>query len=567
MKETSLFACLVLFMSQINFFSLGGIQETGKNLYVLEVDKDLFILDCGMKYPPSDYYGVDLIMPDISYLCMNSSRIKGIFLSHAHDDHIGSIAHILKNINIPIYASSFTIDIVVGLLGEYDLNPNDFKLYKVRANEEIKFGYNIVRFIQASHSIPGSMMIDIKTKDGNILYTGNYNFDQNNLYSPTDIKALTNLRDEGLLVLLCESISTNLEINRSLNESFRFLIEKEIKEAKGRIIISTFSTNIYRIRTVTDIAVKNGKKIAIIGRKTQRIVNTALEYNYLKVDKSNFVNLRFMDEKNKNDDKDLLCLVCGERHEPYYMLQRMVRGADRLININSKDKVVILTRPHLGTEKMAAKTIDMLYRNTDDIVLFPPELLMSASSSSEEAKELINITKPTYVLPIIGEYRHQYHLKNVAMGLKIKEPNIIIPELGDIYSFYEKKYLGVVGKVSAGEILLEGKGFNDVSDQVLKDRLILSESGMLVFICNINAKERKLMSKPEVITRGLFLAKDVLDEIMKKFDEVTKDAFAMRFINWPVYKQNLKSEIVKVLEKKTGSSPLVVAQIISTELN
>lgn len=564
-KISPFFACLLFVMSLINFFSLGGIQETGKNLYVLEIDKDLFVFDCGMKYPPSDYYGIDLIMPDITYLCLNSRRIKGIFLSHAHDDHIGAIAHILKNINIPVYGSSFTIDIVKGLLKEYELNPDDYELNKILPNQELRFGFNVLTFIEANHSIPGSMMIDIKTRDGHILYTGNYNFDQN-AEIKTDIKSLVKLKDDGVLLLLAESISTNLEINRSLNENFKYLVQKEIEEARGRTIISIFSTNLNRIKQVIDIAAKKNKKVCIIGRKTQRIVSAALDGGYLNISKDVLVNLRFRDENNNNDSKDYVCLVCGERHEPYYMLQRMIKGYDRLIQINEKDKVIIMTRPHLGTEKMAAHTLDLLYRKTDDVVIFPKELLMSASSSSEEVKQLINLLNPKYILPVIGEYRHQYFLKNTAINLGYDDKNIIIPELGEIHSFYDKKYIGIPSKINVGDILLEGKGFNDVPDQVLKDRLLLSESGMLVFVANINAKDRKKMSKPEIITKGFYLEKRLEKGIIKLFDDITEEVFKGKFINWVTYKQNVKSEIVKYIEKETGSNPLVIAQIISTEL-
>lgn len=554
-------------MSTINIVALGGVQETGKNLYVVEVDNDLFILDAGMKYPSSDIRGVDIIIPDISYIIANSNKVRGIFLTHAHDDHIMAVPHILKYMRIPVYASKFTISVLKELLVENGLNPIDFQLIVVDEKSPIRFGKTFVRFINVSHSVPQSMAISISTVDGNILYTGNYNFDQNgkNLYR-TDVETLCKIANEKVLALLPECISTISEINRSSISEFTHRLSRIFMNASGRIIISLFSTNLQRIQQIVDMAVEYNKKVAIIGRKTQRIVNIAINSGYLHVEKDCLVNLRYIDEKNKNNQEDLVVLVTGERHEPYFMLQRMCRKIDRLINIESKDTIVVLTRPAIGTEKMAARTLDMLFKESNNVIIFPNSLILSASSGTEEAKQMINLTRPKYILPVVGEYRHQYNFFNVARSIGIKDENLIVVEAGKMMTFKDGEYQGISKVVSSGDILLDGKGLGDINNAVLRDRELLAESGVLMIVANVDAKRRKVVSGPQFVSKGFYFDED--DETMMKeiFDKITTKTFTTKFLNWVEYKNDLKTEISKYLVKKTKTNPMVISAIISTEI-
>ena len=538
----------------------------GKNLYIVEVDNDIFILDAGMKYPPSDVYGVDVVLPDISYLITNSRRIKGIFLTHSHDDHIGTIPHILKYMKIPVYASPFTLAVVKELLQEHNLNPNNYELIAVSEKVVLRFGYISVKFINVSHSVPQSLAIVINTPDGNIMYTGNYNFDQNGktLYR-TNIEGICKVASEGVLALLPESISTINEINRGSISEFVLRLKKLFINAKGRIVISLFSTNLQRIQQLIDIAVEHKKRIAIIGRKTQRIVNIAINSGYLKVDPDRLVNLRYIDDKNKNNQSDLVVLVTGERHEPYFMLQRMCRKIDRLIHIEKQDTVVVLTRPAIGTEKMAARTLDMLFRETDNVVIFPTNLILSASSGAEEAKQMINLTRPKYVIPVVGEYRHQYNLVNLAKSIDVKEENIIILEQGVMIGFNNGEYTGITQTIPSGDILLDGKGLGDVNNAVLRDRELLAESGVLMIVANINAKTRKVLSGPKFVSKGFYYDETDEANMVEIFNKIKEKIFSGRFINWVEFKNELKTEINKYVYKKTKTNPMIIPVIISTE--
>ena len=554
-------------MSVVNIVALGGVQETGKNLYVVEVDNDLFILDAGMKYPSSQVYGVDIIIPDISYIISNANRVRGIFLTHAHDDHIMAVPHILKYMRVPVYASKFTIAVLKEILIENGLNPVDFQLIVVDESLPIRFGKSYVQFINVSHSVPQSLAICIKTPDGNILYTGNFNFDQNgkNLYQ-TNVEALCKIANEGVLALLPECIATVSEVNRGSVNEFSHRLNRIFMNAGGRIIISLFSTNLQRIQQIVDMAVEYNKKVAILGRKTQRIVNIAINSGYLNVNNDCLVNLRYIDEKNKNNQSDLVVLVTGERHEPYFMLQRMCKKVDRLINIEEKDTVVVLTRPAIGTEKMAAKTLDMLFRDSENVFIFPNNLIPSASSGTEEAKQMINLTKPKYILPVIGEYRHQYNYMNVARSIGVKNENMIIVEQGKMMTFKNGVYTGISKTVTSGDILLDGKGLGDVNNAVIRDRELLAESGVLMIVANVDAKRRKVVSGPQFVSKGFYF--DESDEVSMKeiFDKVTEKNFTSKFLNWVEYKSDLKNEISKYLFKKTKTNPMVISAIISTEL-
>ena len=554
-------------MSLVNIVALGGVQETGKNLYVVECDNYVFVLDAGMKYPASTVYGIDVVLPDITYLISKSNKIAGIFLTHAHDDHIAAIPHILKYMRVPVYGTSFTLAVVKELLTEHNMNPADYDLKEVTEATELRFGRNQVKFIGVNHSVPEAVAIAIKTPDGNIVYTGNYNFDQNghDLYK-TNYEQLTRIASEKVLALLPESIAAINDINRGSIIHFEHRLNKIFMNAKGRIVISLFSTNLQRIQQIVDIAVRYNKKIAIIGRKTQRIVNIAINSGYLKVDQAKLVNLRYIDEKNRNNGKDLVVLVTGERHEPYFMLQRMCRKIDRLIHIEANDTVAVLTRPAIGTEKMAARTLDMIYKSTNNVINFPTELILSASSGYEEAKQMINILKPKYIFPVIGEYRHQYNMLNLAKGLGYQEDSLHVLELGNMVSITDGICDGVTKTVPYGEIMLDGKGLGNVNNAVIRDREILAENGVLMFVANVNAKARNVVSKPEIVAKGFYCSADDIKEMMTIFEDCTAKVFEGRFINWVEYKNDLKNDLTKYINKKTKTNPLIIPVIISTDL-
>ena len=558
-------------MSKINIFSLGGLQEDGKNLYVVEINGKLFILDAGLKYPTSELYGVDIIVNDISYLIENKNRIVGIFLTHGHDDHIGGVYHILKEFSVPVFASKFTMAILIDKLKEekFEYNPENFKV--VTAKTALKLQGTEIRFFEVAHNIPECLGIALKTDEGYIIYTGNYNFDQNSRIDYAHMfRALAIFAKEGVLALLTDSLGADNDQSRGTILEFKLRITNIISQAKNRIIFTLFSSDILRIQQIVNIALEQNKKIAIIGRKTQRIVNQAMELGYLSIPEESLANLRYIDENNHNNDKDLVVLVTGERHEPYFMLQRMAKHIDRLIHLEPADTIVVLTNPYLGTEKMAARTMDIIYRVTTNVREFNSKLLPFSSANREEIKQMINMLEPKYVIPVIGEYRHQYAMRVIADCIGYSEDQVLILDNGDIASFQDGKYIGITGDVPTGEVLIDGKAFKDVSDVVMRDRELLAKDGLLMICVNINPKTKAVVAGPEIVARGFAYInenEELKNEILDIFKKVSIKFLVNKFINWSEYKNTLKTELSHAIFKKSKRSPIIIPVLISTDLD
>lgn len=557
-------------MAKINIFSLGGLQEDGKNLYVVEINNKLFVLDAGLKYPNAELYGVDIIVNDISYLIENKSRVVGIFLTHAHDDHIGGVYHILKEMKVPVFASKFTMAVLQDRLKDEELVVEEKQFVTVTNRTVIPVGNIEVRFFEVAHNVPESLGIAIKTEDGYIIYTGNYNFDQNSKINYAHMyRQLAIFARDGVLALLTDSLGSSNEQSRGTILEFKLRITNLISNSKNRLVFSLFSSDILRIQQIINIALEHNKKIAIIGRKTQRIVNKAMELGYLSIPEENLANLRYIDDKNKNDDKDLVVLVTGERHEPYFMLQRMAKHIDRLINLEPTDTIVILTNPYLGTEKMAARTMDYVYKITTNVKEFSANLLPNPSANREEIKQMINILLPKYVIPVIGEYRHQYALRVVADCIGYTDDKVIILDNGDIATFENGKYVGVTGDVPVGEVMIDGKAFKDVGDVVMRDRELLASDGVLMICANINPKTKALVAGPEIVSKGfLYLNEneELSKEILEVFKKVSIKYLVNKFVNWSEYKNTLKTELSHLIFKKTKHNPIIIPVLISTDI-
>lgn len=561
-------------MSKIHIYSLGGLQENGKNLYVCDIDDSMYILDCGLKYPTSELYGIDNIIPDFNYLIEHKDRIRGIFLTHGHDEHIGSIGHLLKEINVNVYASRFTLALVKDLISSKfnDLEIDDERFIEVDKNSNIMFKDVNISFFNVAHNIPDALGIIIHTKDGNIVYTGNFTFDQN--AHQTDYRsmyeALVKAADEKVLVLMSDSLGALNEGGRGTILEFKQRVQNLFTKATGRIICSLFSSDLQRIQMIIDIATEQGKQIAILGRKTQRIVNLGIQMGYLKVNESNLVNLRFIDDKNKNNDPNLVVIVTGERHEPYFMLQRMAKRIDRLVKLEENDSIIILTKPYQGTEKMAARTLDMIYRVTVKVNVLSQNLLIDSHADREEIKQMLNILKPKYFVPVIGEYRHQYANISIAQCVGFNTDNLKILDNGDILEFLDGNYVGVVGSVPIGESLMDGQVQGDVNDVVMRDRELLAEDGVLLLSVNISPKTKQVLTPLEIVSKGFTYLnenEDFKEKIKEVFDKVCKTHLGMRFINWSEFKLDFKSELSRLIYKTCKANPIIIPVFISTDLD
>jgi len=557
-------------MSRIKIYALGGLGENGKNMYCIDVDNKIFILDAGLKYPSLELFGVDSIIPDISYLERNEKRIVGLFLSHGHEDHIGAVPRLLKSLNIPIYASNFTLAILKDTLVDQGLNIENYKFISVSSKKTLTFDDVKVDVYRVTHSIPESLGIAITTKDGVVVYAPDYNFDQNvdNMYK-TEFDKLAKLSSKKVIALLTESLGAERVGYTHSSQNLDYALNQAFYQAEGRVIASMFSTDLLRIQKVIDVALKYERTIAIIGRKTQRTVDIAVNLGYLKIPEEKLVNLKFITDKNKNDLKDSVVLVTGDRHEPFYMLQRMVKKLDRLIHITQEDTVILMTPPVPGTEKIAARTLDVLYRFDTNVIKINKSILPPAHASSEDIKLLTNLLNPKYILPVVGEYRHQYALKALAKQLGYKDDDIKVLENGDVLEINNGKATDSMSRVQSGEILVDGILDGDLSDVVLRDRELLAQDGVLLIIANVDARQKKVVTVPEIVSRGFIYMKEneeLIEEVQNIFYQVSEKIFLNRYVDWRVFKDMVKDSVGKYLYRETKRKPIIIPVIVDTQL-
>jgi ribonuclease J len=558
-------------MSKIRFFALGGLGENGKNMYVVEVDQAYFILDAGIKYPSAELYGVDEIIPDYRVLIRVKDKIKGIFLSHAHEDHIAALPHLLKDLNVPVYATNFTMQIVMDMLKDEGYVLENLTLNTISQNSIIKFGNVRVTFFNTTHSIPESVGIAIHTIDGVIVYTSDFTFDQSSdIKYQTDFRKINELSEKNVLALLTESLGSTLELNGGVNMNLNHRLNSIYANADGRIIVTLFSSDLRKIQRIIDISLVHKKKIAIIGRRAQRIVDIAIHSGYLTIPEESLINLRYIDEKNKNDGNDIVALVTGNRHEPFFMLQRMCKKADRLIHITEEDTVILMTPPVPGTEKMAARTLDVLFRSDAQVKVIDKRLLTSAHATAEEIKMMMNLLKPQYIIPTIGEYRHQYGVKRLAMEIGYKPDKVFLLDNGDVLTFDEKDVYVAKNDINVGEILIDGTAVGDVNDFVMKDRELLAEDGALLLVAHVSPKTKQILGEVHIVTKGFVYvqeSEELLNKVKETFMEVSKKHLEGKYINWNDYKRDVRNEVNRYIYQETRRSPITIPVIISTEQN
>jgi len=556
-------------MSQIKFYALGGLGENGKNLYCVEVDRRIVILDAGLKHPSGDLLGVDAIIPDISHLESRKKDVVGVFLSHAHDKAIGALPLLLQQIPAPVYGTEFTIAVVKDLLRENKMDPEKFPIHVVGRDETIAFPKFSVAFHSTTHSIPESSGIAVLTSDGAVVYATDFTFDQNvGAFYQTDFAKLSRYGEQGVLALLCES-SGALTLGHSTSD-FNLVrtIRDTFKNAAGRIVVAMYSTEIAHIQRVIDEALKIGKKISIIGRRAQRMVDIGETMGYIRIPKDKLVNLKYLDEENANAFPDVVFLVTGERHEPFFMLQRMTKGFDRLLRLTDSDTVLMLCPPIVGTEKIAAKTYDTLYRLGAKLVKVDKKILPPSHASTEDIKLLYSILKPKYVIPINGEYRYLQAHADLAVEYGYPPENVPQIDNGEVVTFDNGVLALKHDTVMNGSIMVDGNFDSDVNDVVIKERELLSQDGFLLIIANIDARERLMLNEPEIVSRGFMYMKDneeVIKQIETIYRNITAKQFAAKYIDWRVYKESIRDQVAEYLFKETKRKPVVIPIIIDTQ--
>ncbi|OOM81475.1 ribonuclease J 1 [Clostridium puniceum] len=548
--------------AKIKIIPLGGINEIGKNITAIEYKEDIIVIDCGLKFPDDDMFGIDIVIPDISYLIKNAEKIKGIFLTHGHEDHIGALPYILKQLNVPVYGTKLTIGIVETKLKEHGLLAST-ELMRVKPKDIIKLESVSVEFIKTNHSIADSVAIAIHTPLGVVLHTGDFKID----YTPIDgemmdFGRLAELGRKGVLVMMADS--TNVEragytmTERVVGETFLRLFGK----AKGRIIVATFASNIHRIQQIITAAQAYDKKVAVSGRSMENIVQVAAELGYL-----NFENevLIPVDQISKYPNEKVVIITTGSQGEPMSALARMATSEHRKINVVPGDTVIISATPIPGNEKLVSKVVNQLFKKGAEVIYDSIEKIhVSGHACQEELKLMQALVKPRFFIPVHGEYRHLKKHGELAVELGLPEKNLIIPENGDIIEI-ARNYIKKSGTAVAGQVFVDGLGVGDVGNIVLRDRKHLSQDGILTIVVTIEKQSGRVVSGPDIISRGFVYVREsegLMDEARDIVKAVLRDCEERQITDWATLKSKMRDELREFLYEKTKRKPMILPIIM-----
>lgn len=543
-------------MSKIRIFSLGGLNEIGKNMYVIEIDKDIFVIDAGLKYADDQMLGIDYVIPNIEYLKENKKRVKGIFLTHGHFENNGAIQDIIEVLDgIPVYGSKFTIALLKKDLEVKKVSTRN--LIEIPAYKTLTIGKVKIFPVGLSHSIPDNLGYAIYTKDGVIFYASDFVFDaMMRGHYQTDMGKLAYIGKQGVLCLMTESIYANKVGHTSPNHRINNLIRETLSKANGRIIFNVLSSHLYRIQELFNEVSKTERKIVIMGKKLQSIVDYATENNYL------FINHECIGDLTNINDPDVVIINSNERERPYSTIYKIVNGYDKFIKLKPTDTVFLATPIYEGREKTFYKLLDDISKLDVEVVTLGKEYL-SHHASSEDLMMMIDLMKPKYYFPIKGEYRHQVANANLATQVGMPDKNIILKENGFVASFVNGKLVeNDFTKIPCGDILIDGDSSDDIGEVVLRDREMLSDNGIMVISATLSRKTKKIIAGPEILTRGFVYVKDsteLIGQIKEICMKVINDNVHENYVDYGKIKNSIRDDLSKFLSEQTGNKPMIIS--------
>ena len=549
----------------VKIIPLGGLNEIGKNMTVFECSNDIFILDCGLAFPDADMPGVDIVIPDFTYVERNKEKIRGIVITHGHEDHIGGLAYLLKKINVPVYATRLTIGLIEGKLKEQGLY-GKVNLNIVEPKKTVKMGCMAVEFIKVNHSIPDSVGMAIHTPAGVIVHTGDFKVD----YSPIDGKIIDlarfgELGSRGVLALMADS--TNAErpgythSERTVGDSFDKLFQKG--EGK-RIIIATFSSNIHRVQQIVNCAARYGRKVAVFGRSMVNVINTAIELGYLDVPEGIFIDIEMM---NRYENERIVLITTGSQGEPMSALTRMAMNDHKKVNITPMDFIIISATPIPGNEKFVTRVVNELMKSGAEVVYEAMyEVHVSGHACQEELKLMQSLTKPKFFIPVHGEYKHLKKHADLALQLGMPKDNVIIAEIGNVIET-DGNTMKVVSQVPAGRVLVDGLGVGDVGSIVLRDRKHLAQDGLIIIVIGIERSSNEIVAGPDIISRGFVYVREseeLMDEAKGLLTDTLANCSASELREWNSLKGKLRDALSDYIYQKTKRSPMILPIIMET---
>lgn len=546
-------------------FALGGVGEIGKNMYVVQCDDDIVVIDAGLKFPEEEMLGIDMVIPDITYLEENREKVRGIIITHGHEDHIGGLSYVLKHLNVPVYATKLTLGLIEAKLKEAGIL-NDTKRVLINSDSEIVLGKMKATFFRVNHSIPDCVGVCLETPEGYIVHTGDFKFDQTPVNNQVaDLAKMAMIGERGVLCLMSDSTNAERPGFTGSERSVGLAIKDVFSKSTGRIIVSTFASNVHRIQQVIDAAVEFNRKVTVVGRSMQNVINISMDLGYLTVPNGLIVE---PDEVNKLPAEKVVILSTGSQGEPMSALTRMARSAHRKIDILPGDTVIIAATPIPGNEKYVARTIDQLYRIGAEVIYggHGPNgsVHVSGHGSQEELRLMLNLMKPKFFIPIHGEYRMLRMHGILAEQVGIPPENIFLLDNGDTVEISGGK-ARFGPKVHAGNVLIDGLGVGDVGNIVLRDRKLLSQDGILVVVVTLSKQNGTILSGPDIISRGFVYVREseeLLDEANRIVTQTLVKCMEENVNEWSSLKNNVKDALGRYLYEQTRRRPMILPIIM-----
>ena len=548
--------------AKVKIIPLGGVNEIGKNLTAIEYKNDIVVIDCGLKFPDEDMFGIDLVIPDITYLIKNKEKVSGIFLTHGHEDHIGALPYVLRQLNVPVYGTKLTLGIVETKLKEHGLLSST-ELIRVKPRDVIRLNSVSVEFIKTNHSIADSVAIAVHTPLGVVLHTGDFKID----YTPIDGELMdfarfAELGKKGVLAMMADS--TNVE-KQGYTKSERIVGESLTRifgKTKGRIIIATFASNIHRIQQIIDAATVYGRKVAVSGRSMENIINVAIELGYIEVAENTLVPI---DAINKYNNDQIVIITTGSQGEPMSALSRMASAEHKKVNIVEGDTIIISATPIPGNEKLVSKIVNQLFKKGAEVIYGSAENIhVSGHACQEELKLMQTLIKPKNFIPVHGEYRHLTQHGELAIKLGLNPKNVVIPEVGNVIEV-NRSGIRKSGTVISGQIFVDGLGVGDVGNIVLRDRKHLSQDGILTVVVTLSKDNKTIVAGPDIISRGFVYVREsegLIDEAREIVRNTLLECEEKNITDWATLKSNVRDELRSYLYEKTKRKPMILPIIM-----
>lgn len=545
----------------VRVIPLGGVSEVGKAMYVVEIDEELFVVDSGLMFPEDDMLGIDYVIPDISFLVENKERVKGIFLTHGHEDAIGSIAYLLNKVNAPVYGSKLTIALAKEHLKDKPA-PHQVKFFEVTNKSRMNFKKTYVTFFHTTHSIPDSLGIAFHTSEGAIVHTGEFKFDQSaqGKYRP-DISKMAQLGEEGVFILMSDSTEAERPGYTVSESVIKERLEKTFHKAEGRILVACYASNFIRIQQIFDQTVALGKKVAVVGKSLENVFEVGMRLGYLSIDPEFVVPVSKM---NDYEDNEIVAIITGNQGEPLEGLEKIIRKHHRDIRLKPTDTVLITFTPSPGMEVQISETMNTLAKMGVKVLAADKKVHVSGHGAQEDLKLMLNLMRPKFFIPIQGEYRMLITHSKLAQEVGMHKNQIFIADKGDIVEYKNGK-MRMAGRVNAGNVLIDGIGVGDVGNIVLRDRKLLSQDGIFIVVVTINKKSKQIASGPEILSRGFVYVREseeLMDESAKLVRGVVEKYVNKGSYEWTAIKQEIRDTLNSYLFQKTKRRPMIIPIIM-----